>query len=117
MVSGGKSLAGFSSPTRILLQPRRSNPQLLYLPWPISCSKVILLFLSNRVSHATRRLNYCLMLKGCSKLIEREEALPGDIPMFRTGLGKSVPLKESSMAKAKSLLADSGTLLDTIEFP
>lgn len=66
----------------------------------------------------TRRLNYCLMLQGCSKLIERDEAIPGEIPMFRTGLGKSVPLKESSIARAKSLLADdkvacSGTFLYT----
>ncbi|XP_010451954.1 PREDICTED: protein BREAST CANCER SUSCEPTIBILITY 2 homolog B isoform X1 [Camelina sativa] len=48
-----------------------------------------------------------LLLQGCSKLIEREESMPtpGEIPMFRTGLGKSVPLKESSIARAKSLLA------------
>ena len=47
--------------------------------------------------------------------------MPGEIPMFRTGLGKSVVLKESSIAKAKSILAEkvtySGTLCDSIEFP
>ena len=68
-----------------------------------------------------RRLNYYLMLQGCSKLIEREESMPGEIPMFRTGLGKSVVLKESSIAKAKSILAEnvaySGILCDSIEFP
>ncbi|OAO95822.1 BRCA2B [Arabidopsis thaliana] len=47
-----------------------------------------------------------LLLQGCSKLIEREESMPGEIPMFRTGLGKSVVLKESSIAKAKSILAE-----------
>lgn len=77
-------------------------------------------FFCRFVSHETRRLNYCLMLQGCSKLIEREEAMPGEIPMFRTGLGKSVALKESSIAKAKSILAEkvaySGTLFDSIEF-
>ncbi|VVB12825.1 unnamed protein product [Arabis nemorensis] len=47
-----------------------------------------------------------LLLQGCSKLREREETVPREIPMFRTGLGKSVALKESSIAKAKSILAD-----------
>ncbi|VVB12843.1 unnamed protein product [Arabis nemorensis] len=47
-----------------------------------------------------------LLLQGCSKLVQREEPTPpGEIPMFRTGLGKSVALKESSIAKAKSILA------------
>lgn len=54
--------------------------------------------------------------EGCSKLIEREKAMGGEIPMFRTGMGNSVILKESSIARAKSILADdkvaaySGTL-------
>ncbi|ESQ47359.1 hypothetical protein EUTSA_v10027627mg [Eutrema salsugineum] len=45
-----------------------------------------------------------LLLRGCSKLIEREEAMP---TMFTTGLGKSVSLKDSSISRAKSILADS----------
>ncbi|CAA0392660.1 unnamed protein product [Arabidopsis thaliana] len=53
-----------------------------------------------------------LLLQGCSKLIAREEAMPGEIPMFRTGLGKSVVLKESSIAKAKSILAEKVTYSD-----
>ncbi|KAL1206786.1 BREAST CANCER SUSCEPTIBILITY 2-like protein B [Cardamine amara subsp. amara] len=47
-----------------------------------------------------------LLLQGCSKLLEREKAMGGEIPMFRTVLGNSVALKESSIAKAKSILAD-----------
>ncbi|KFK24669.1 hypothetical protein AALP_AA8G009600 [Arabis alpina] len=47
-----------------------------------------------------------LLLQGCSKLVEPEETSSGEIPMFRTGLGKSVALKQSSIAKAKSILAD-----------
>ncbi|XP_023635937.1 protein BREAST CANCER SUSCEPTIBILITY 2 homolog B isoform X2 [Capsella rubella] len=53
-----------------------------------------------------------LLLQGGSKLIEREESMPAEIPMFRTGLGKSVSLKESSIARAKSILAD-----DKVAFP
>ncbi|CAN8237617.1 unnamed protein product [Cochlearia groenlandica] len=48
-----------------------------------------------------------LLHQGCSKLIQREEAIPEKFPMlFRTGLGKSVALKDSSIAIAKSILAD-----------
>ncbi|KAL0716074.1 hypothetical protein Bca4012_065396 [Brassica carinata] len=45
-----------------------------------------------------------LLLRGCSKLIEPEESKP---TMFTTALGKSVALKESSISRAKSILADS----------
>ncbi|KAJ0234749.1 Breast cancer type 2 susceptibility protein [Hirschfeldia incana] len=45
-----------------------------------------------------------LLLRGCSKLIEPEESKPR---MFTTALGKSVALKESSISRAKSILADS----------
>ncbi|GMJ03265.1 BRCA2-like B [Hibiscus trionum] len=47
-----------------------------------------------------------LLLQGCSKLIENEDGGVDEYPMFRTGLGKSVALKESSIAKALSILAD-----------
>ncbi|KAK8561593.1 hypothetical protein V6N13_149242 [Hibiscus sabdariffa] len=47
-----------------------------------------------------------LLLQGCSKLIENEDEGVDKYPMFRTGLGKSVALKESSIAKALSILAD-----------
>ncbi|XP_021288995.1 protein BREAST CANCER SUSCEPTIBILITY 2 homolog B isoform X1 [Herrania umbratica] len=47
-----------------------------------------------------------LLLQGCSKLIENGDAGVGKCPMFRTGLGKSVALKESSIAKALSILGD-----------
>ncbi|XP_056857098.1 protein BREAST CANCER SUSCEPTIBILITY 2 homolog B-like, partial [Raphanus sativus] len=45
-----------------------------------------------------------LLLRGCSKLIEPEVSKP---TLFTTALGKSVALKESSISKAKSILADS----------
>lgn len=67
-------------------------------------------FIFRFVCLVMRRL-ICLFDEGCSKLIEREETMPGEIPMFRTGLGRSVPLKESSIAKAKSILAD-----DTVDY-
>ncbi|XP_010519117.1 PREDICTED: protein BREAST CANCER SUSCEPTIBILITY 2 homolog B-like isoform X2 [Tarenaya hassleriana] len=41
-----------------------------------------------------------LLLQGCSKLLEPEET-----PMFRTGSGKSVSLKESSISRAMPILA------------
>ncbi|OMO97642.1 hypothetical protein COLO4_14461 [Corchorus olitorius] len=49
-----------------------------------------------------------LLLKGCSKLIEEGDGGIEKFPMFRTGLGKSVALKESSIAKALSILGDDG---------
>ncbi|CAH8365458.1 unnamed protein product [Eruca vesicaria subsp. sativa] len=45
-----------------------------------------------------------LLLRGCSKLIEPEESKP---TMFTTASGKSVALKESSISRAKLILADS----------
>ncbi|XP_019058392.1 PREDICTED: protein BREAST CANCER SUSCEPTIBILITY 2 homolog B [Tarenaya hassleriana] len=47
-----------------------------------------------------------LLLQGCSELLDPEEAVSGELPMFRTGSGKSVALKESSIARAMSFLAD-----------
>lgn len=47
-----------------------------------------------------------LLLKGSSKLLELGEKEAEKLPMFRTALGKSVVLKESSIAKALSVLDD-----------
>ncbi|XP_012089778.1 protein BREAST CANCER SUSCEPTIBILITY 2 homolog B isoform X2 [Jatropha curcas] len=48
-----------------------------------------------------------LLLQECSKLLESgEEEDVGHAPMFRTGLGKSVVLKQSSIAKALSVLGN-----------
>ncbi|XWS60009.1 hypothetical protein CRYUN_Cryun08bG0171400 [Craigia yunnanensis] len=47
-----------------------------------------------------------LLLQGCSKLIENGDGGFEKYPMFRTGLGKSVALKESSIAKALSILGN-----------
>ncbi|KAL6520885.1 hypothetical protein OROGR_017454 [Orobanche gracilis] len=49
-----------------------------------------------------------LLLIGCSKLVELENGI-GNLenpPLFRTGLGKSIDLKQSSIAKARSVLGD-----------
>lgn len=43
---------------------------------------------------------------GCSKLLENRDEGVGSSPMFRTGLGKSVAVKQSSIAKALSVLGD-----------
>ncbi|KAK4396078.1 protein BREAST CANCER SUSCEPTIBILITY 2B [Sesamum angolense] len=42
----------------------------------------------------------------CSKLVENGQGIEEDQPMFRTGLGKSVQVKQSSIAKALSVLGD-----------
>ncbi|XP_022766252.1 protein BREAST CANCER SUSCEPTIBILITY 2 homolog B-like [Durio zibethinus] len=47
-----------------------------------------------------------LLLQGCSKLIENGDGGFEKCPMFRTGLGKSVAFKESSIEKALSILGD-----------
>ncbi|XP_059463227.1 protein BREAST CANCER SUSCEPTIBILITY 2 homolog B isoform X2 [Corylus avellana] len=47
-----------------------------------------------------------LVLQGCSKLLENRDEGVGSSPMFRTGLGKSVAVKQSSIAKALSVLGD-----------
>ncbi|CAO2820162.1 unnamed protein product [Amaranthus hypochondriacus] len=49
-----------------------------------------------------------VLLQGCSKILGcSEERNDGsDTPMFRTGLGSSVVLKKSSIAKATSVLGD-----------
>ncbi|XP_024011976.1 protein BREAST CANCER SUSCEPTIBILITY 2 homolog B [Eutrema salsugineum] len=56
-----------------------------------------------------------LLRQGCSKLVEREEPMPGEILMFRTGLGRSVALKESSIARAKSILADDNVVYSDLQ--
>ncbi|KAE8709035.1 hypothetical protein F3Y22_tig00110332pilonHSYRG00787 [Hibiscus syriacus] len=45
-----------------------------------------------------------LLLQGCSKIIENDDREVDKYPMFRTGLGKSMALKKSSIAKALSIL-------------
>ncbi|XP_010037674.2 protein BREAST CANCER SUSCEPTIBILITY 2 homolog B isoform X2 [Eucalyptus grandis] len=47
-----------------------------------------------------------LLLQGRSKLLENGDAASRSLPMFRTGSGKSVALKQSSVAKALSVLGD-----------
>ncbi|KAK4478421.1 hypothetical protein RD792_013891 [Penstemon davidsonii] len=47
-----------------------------------------------------------LINASCSKLVENEKDNIENPPMFRTGLGKSVSLKQSSIAKARSVLGD-----------
>ncbi|KAL2250360.1 UNVERIFIED_CONTAM: Protein BREAST CANCER SUSCEPTIBILITY 2 B [Sesamum indicum] len=42
----------------------------------------------------------------CSKLVENGQGIEEDPPMFRTGLGKSVQVMQSSIAKARSVLGD-----------
>lgn len=43
---------------------------------------------------------------GRSKLLENEKSKVDNSPMFRTGTGKSVAVKQSSIAKARSVLGD-----------
>ena len=43
---------------------------------------------------------------GCSKILENDGPCVESPPMFRTGLGKSVTVKQSSIAKALSVLGD-----------
>ncbi|KAK4418891.1 protein BREAST CANCER SUSCEPTIBILITY 2B [Sesamum alatum] len=59
-----------------------------------------------------------LLLLGCSKLVENGKGIVEDPPMFRTGLGNSVQVKQSSIAKARSVLGDvdDGTLIDKGHF-
>ncbi|KAI8557146.1 hypothetical protein RHMOL_Rhmol05G0312600 [Rhododendron molle] len=47
-----------------------------------------------------------LLLQGCSELIENGEGNLESPPMFRSGLGKSVSVKQSSITKALSILGD-----------
>ncbi|XWS43893.1 hypothetical protein CRYUN_Cryun16bG0143700 [Craigia yunnanensis] len=58
-----------------------------------------------------------LLLQGCSKVIENGDGGFEKYPLFRTGLGKSVALKESSIAKALSILGhdDGGTTVSSSE--
>lgn len=43
---------------------------------------------------------------GCSKLLENRDEGVGKFPMFKTGLGRSVAVKQSSIAKALSVLGN-----------
>ncbi|KAL5550739.1 hypothetical protein UlMin_000915 [Ulmus minor] len=64
---------------------------------------------SNGVSsHMSTRLPSMadLLLQGCSKLLEDDGEGVEKTPMFRTGLGRLVPVKQSSIAKALSVLGD-----------
>ncbi|PON42490.1 Breast cancer type 2 susceptibility protein [Parasponia andersonii] len=45
-----------------------------------------------------------LLLQGCSKLLEDSDEGFDKTPMFKTGLGRTVPVKQSSIAKALSVL-------------
>ncbi|KAK3406815.1 hypothetical protein EUGRSUZ_K02953 [Eucalyptus grandis] len=47
-----------------------------------------------------------LLLQGCSRLLENGDAALQSLPMFQTGSGKSVAPKQSSIAKALSVLGD-----------
>ncbi|GLT92773.1 hypothetical protein SLE2022_105930 [Rubroshorea leprosula] len=47
-----------------------------------------------------------LLVQGLPKLLENGSGRDGEAPMFTTGLGKSMVLKESSIAKAFSVLGD-----------
>ncbi|XP_073144754.1 protein BREAST CANCER SUSCEPTIBILITY 2 homolog B-like isoform X2 [Henckelia pumila] len=47
-----------------------------------------------------------LLIQGRSKLLENEKCNVDNSPMFRTGMGKSVAVKQSSIAKARSVLGD-----------
>ncbi|PSS34720.1 Protein BREAST CANCER SUSCEPTIBILITY 2 B like [Actinidia chinensis var. chinensis] len=49
-----------------------------------------------------------LLLQGCSELMENGEGRFQSPPMFRSGLGKSVAVKQSSLAKALSIIGDEG---------
>ncbi|PKI51435.1 hypothetical protein CRG98_028146 [Punica granatum] len=54
------------------------------------------------------RIGLAIDLIGCSKIVESNSgsSTSGSSPMFRTGLGKSVAVKQSSVAKALRVLAD-----------
>ncbi|KAG7965180.1 hypothetical protein I3843_09G211200 [Carya illinoinensis] len=53
-----------------------------------------------------------LLLQGCSKLLDTRGESAGSFPAFQTGLGKLVTVKQSSIAKALSVLGeDTGQVL------
>ncbi|XP_022159315.1 protein BREAST CANCER SUSCEPTIBILITY 2 homolog B-like isoform X2 [Momordica charantia] len=62
--------------------------------------------LSRSSSSSIHRLPSMADLLLCSRLLEKPEDSARGAPMFRTGLGKSVPVKQSSIEKALSLLGD-----------
>lgn len=49
----------------------------------------------------------CVCFTGCSKIKRNGNEVVGvDAPLFKTGSGKSMSLKQSSIAKALSVLGD-----------
>ncbi|KAF3448040.1 hypothetical protein FNV43_RR08748 [Rhamnella rubrinervis] len=57
-----------------------------------------------------------LLLQGCSKLMENRDEAVEKFPMFKTGLGRSVPVKQSSIAKALSVLGNDAAMdIDQIQ--
>lgn len=61
-----------------------------------------------RTVHDTSRLPSMqdLLIQGRLKLLENDNGKVDNSPMFRTGTGKSVEVKQSSIAKARSVLGD-----------
>ncbi|KAL6987901.1 hypothetical protein U1Q18_013648 [Sarracenia purpurea var. burkii] len=58
-----------------------------------------------------------LLLQGCSELIGNREGQLESSQMFRSGLGKSVSVKQSSITKALSIIGDEGDAFgDTGQF-
>ncbi|MCL7026798.1 hypothetical protein MKW94_028353 [Papaver nudicaule] len=53
-----------------------------------------------------------LLFQGSSKLLQNDERNNESPPMFRTGLGKSVAVKKSSILKALSVLGGENTVLN-----
>ncbi|XP_058000163.1 protein BREAST CANCER SUSCEPTIBILITY 2 homolog B isoform X2 [Hevea brasiliensis] len=56
-----------------------------------------------------------ILLQDCSTFLENGEEDVEHAPMFRTGLGKSVALKQSSIAKALSVLGDNDNAISSDE--
>ncbi|KAL8517175.1 hypothetical protein ACS0TY_015404 [Phlomoides rotata] len=84
--------------------------------WEITDQKLQKEEICDAVPEDTRRLPSMadLLLIGSSKLLESGGSNVENPPMFRTGLGKSVELKHSSIAKARSVLGEiDGLFTDT----
>lgn len=62
--------------------------------------------LSRSNSSSVARLPSMADLLLCSRFMQSPEDADAGAPMFRTGLGKSVSVKQSSIEKALSMLAD-----------
>lgn len=93
----------------------RTMPSPVSRPCPISCFKVLIGFrftLKLQLLFRTRfdlelRIGLATDMIGRSKLSENNDSSAvGCSPMFRTGLGKSVAVKQSSIAKALRVLGD-----------